>query len=85
MSAKAEAIFRGAENSGKRSGGLPAGHRGGGGFFYPIHQTGADLLNEAKASLTDKNPILVHEKRRRGGGGCRKWEIWKEEWKRAGP
>lgn len=58
---------------------------GWGSFFYLIHQTGADLLNEAKASLTDKNPILAHEKRRRGGGGCRKWEIWKEEWKRAGP
>lgn len=37
--------------------------------FYPIHQTGADPLNEAKASLTDKNPILAHGKRQRGVWG----------------
>lgn len=43
---------------------------GAGGLFCPIHQTGADLVNEAKASLTDKNPILAREKRRWGWMGA---------------
>lgn len=54
-----------------------------GGLFYPIHQTGADLLNEAKASLTDKNPILAREKRGWGAGWVRKVGDMDERMKRS--